>query len=469
MVKDGRPWRSGLRRKGLITPPLFGASAMLGPPMARRFALPLLIFASCALVYVLCLGDGRLTPSANNHYVHLARSFLHGQLSVLGNRPPGNNDWALFNGTWYVTFPPFPAVVLLPFVAIWDLATPDRLIWAVLAGLAPALLFTLLQTLSARGESPRSLRDNLVLTALFAFGSVFFFVSVQGSVWFSAHVVASALLVLYVLSGLGAARPVLAGLCLGLCVACRPTTLLAGIWFVVEALRAHRRSPAVAERAVVGEEVHPLVRAVRWVQGADLRLASRQLALFVLPLSCVLGLLLWFNAARFDDPFSFGHEYLQIRWKARIDRYGLFDFHYLSKNLAVYLASLPWFSPTPPHIKVSLHGLALWFTTPCLLWLVWPKRWDARMVGLYLAVFGVALYDLCYQNSGWIQFGYRFALDYMPFMLVLLALGARRFGPGFYACLLFAVSVNTFGALTFDRAPRFYDDDRSQNRVFQPD
>jgi hypothetical protein len=57
----------------------------------------------------------------------------------------------------------------------------------------------------------------------------------------------------------------------------------------------------------------------------------------------------------------------------------------------------------------------------------------------------------------------------MPFMMVLLALGARRFGPGFYACLGFAVIVNTFGALTFDRAPEFYDNDRSQNRVFQPD
>ncbi len=437
--------------------------------MARRFSLPLLIFALCALVYVLCLGEGRLTPSRNNHYVHLAHSFLNGQLSVVGNRPPGNNDWALFNGTWFVTFPPFPAVVLLPFVALWGLATPDRLIWAVLAGAAPALLFVLLEKISAQAQAhaqpARSRRDNLVLTTLFAFGSVFFYVSVQGSVWFSAHVVASVLLMLYVLSGLDAARPALAGLLLGLCVATRPTTLLAGIWFVVEALRAHRK----AQPPEIAEDAHPLTRALSWVLGADLKRAAQKLAWFALPLAGVLGILLWFNAARFDDPFSFGHEYLQIRWKTRIDRYGLFDYHYLSKNLAVFLTSLPWFSPTAPYVKISLHGLALWFTTPGLLWILWPRRWDARMVGLVLAVFGVALYDLCYQNSGWIQFGYRFALDYMPFMLVLLALGARRFGPGFYACLLFAISVNTFGALTFDRAPRFYDDDRTQNRVFQPD
>jgi hypothetical protein len=135
----------------------------------------------------------------------------------------------------------------------------------------------------------------------------------------------------------------------------------------------------------------------------------------------------------------------------------------------VFLASLPWLSSDPPYVKISLHGLALWFTTPNLLWLLWPKRWDARMVGLAAAVCVVAGMNLLYQNSGWVQFGYRFSLDYMPFMFLLLALGARRFGPGFYLCMAFAICVNTFGALTFDRAHRYYDNDWTQNRVFQPD
>jgi hypothetical protein len=29
--------------------------------------------------------------------------------------------------------------------------------------------------------------------------------------------------------------------------------------------------------------------------------------------------------------------------------------------------------------------------------------------------------------------------------------------------------VNTFGAITFDRLYQFYDDDNTQERVFQPD
>ena len=50
------------------------------------------------------------------------------------------------------------------------------------------------------------------------------------------------------------------------------------------------------------------------------------------------------------------------------------------------------------------------------------------MVGLMIAAVAVALLDLCYQNSGWVQFGYRFSLDYMIFLVLLLALGGILFG-----------------------------------------
>jgi len=85
-----------------------------------------------------------------------------------------------------------------------------------------------LSRLSERGQSARSERENLLLTALFAFGTVYFFVAVQGTVWFAAHVVSSALLVSYALFSLDAARPVLAGATLGLAFLTRPTTALAG-------------------------------------------------------------------------------------------------------------------------------------------------------------------------------------------------------------------------------------------------
>lgn len=433
--------------------------------MKRRAVLPLAIFLTCSLTYVALLGTRAGGPSENNHYVHLAASLLQGKLGVLGNTPPGTNDWAFYEGRWFVSFPPFPALVIAPAVAIWGLATRDALFWAGLAGLAPALLFVLLTRLRERGDSTRSLRDDLVLTAMFAFGTVYFYVAVQGTVWFAAHVVASALLVLYLFAALDARHPALAGLCLGLLWATRPPTLLAGTLFVVEALRAHRKP----EPPPIDPAFHPLRQALAWVRGADLGRFVRAHVQLAIPLVGVLALQLWMNYARFDDPLCFGHEYLQIRWRGRIDRWGLFNYHYVSKNLAVFLASLPWLTDHRPYVRISLHGLALWVTSPNLLWTLWPKHVDARTVGLWLAVIPVAVLDLMYQNSGWVQFGYRFALDYMPFLIVLLALGRRRFGPGFFLCLAIAVAINAFGAVTFDRAWQFYDDDGTQNRLFQPD
>jgi hypothetical protein len=438
---------------------------MLPAAMARRAALPAALFVFCALVYVLVLGERAWTPSPDNHFVHLAESFLEGQLSVLGYDPPGNNDWARYEGTWYVSFPAFPALVIAPAVAIFGTATLDRLFWAMIAALAPALLYVLLRRLSERGLGVRTPRENLVLALLFAFGTVFFYSAVQGTVWFAAHMVAVNLLILMMLFGFEARRPMLAGLCLGLCFLTRTTTALGALFFAVEAIAAHRRT----DRPLTPSLDHPLRIAARYVADADLPKVLKSYALFALPVLCAIGVQLWMNAARFDDPLTFGHEYLQIKWRGRIETWGLFDYHYLSKNLAVFLASLPWLSSEAPHIKVSLHGLALWFTTPNLLLVLWPKRVDVATVSLALPALLICLLNLCYQNSGWIQFGYRFALDYMPMLIVLLALGMRRFGPIFYTCMALAVAINAFGAFTFDRAWQFYDNDRTQNRLFQPD
>ena len=433
--------------------------------MQRPWLLPVAIFVVSAAVYVAVLGDRATSPSANNHFVHLAESYLEGQLHVVGNKPPGNNDWAKYDGRWYVSFPPLPAVLILPAVAIWGTGTWDPLFWALLAGLAPALLFSLLRRLREERESERTLVEDLVLTGLFAFGTVFFFVAVQGTVWFAAQVVASLLLLLYLRFGLDARRPLLAGAALALLLATRPTTSLAVTFFMVEAFRAQRRSTAASD----DPRAHPMVRAARFLVGVDWPRVIRTGLVFALPVLLVGGVLMTLNELRFDDPFEFGHSHLQIGWRRRIDRWGLFNYHYLSKNLGIWAASLPWLTSTAPYLRISRHGLALWFTTPNLLWALYPRRADARMVALYLPVVLIGLLDLCYQNSGWVQFGYRFSLDYMPFLIVALALGKRRFGPVFYGLAVFAVVVNLFGALTFDRAWKYYDNDRSQTRVFQPD
>ncbi len=452
----------------------------------KRLLAPALVFGVCALVYVVTAGPRVLAPSPNNHYAHLAQSWLNGELGVLGGRPPGFNDWACFDSAhaavcppsalygaanpdqhWYVSFPPFPAVVMAPFVAVFGLDFPDPLVWALLAGLAPCLLFLLLRRLREEEISERTVKEDLVLVAIFAFGSVYYFTAVQGSVWFSAHVVASALLVGFLYFTIGMKSPVGAGVMLGLCFLTRPSTAPFALFFLLEAMRVSRAEGAEGGTRPEGAEGGSLGAYLREV---DWRSTIRRSAFFAAPILAVGALAMWHNHARFGDPFEFGHSFLMIRWRPRIEKWGLFNLHYLSKNLAVFAASLPWLSATSPYLTISRHGLALWFTSPNLVPVLWPRRVTPLMTGLFLSTGLVALWDLCYQNSGWVQFGYRFSLDYMPMLIVLLALGGRRLTSKLsLGLLVFAIVVNTFGAITFDRVGMFYDDDGSQERVFQPD
>ncbi|MET0389223.1 MAG: hypothetical protein ABW321_24840 [Polyangiales bacterium] len=438
---------------------------MLGSSFAPRMRAPLLIYVFCAAVYVATLGARARGPSDNVHFVSLAQSYLHGQLAVLGDRPPGDNDWAHYQGRWYVAFPPLPAVVIMPAVIVWRERVWDRLYWALFAGLGPALVYVLLRQLRERAGSGRSALDDCALTALFAFGSAFYYTAVQGTVWFAAHVVAVPLIALYLLGALDARRPLLAGASLGLLWLTRPPTLLLGSVFVIQALAVARRehTPALGPDAARSAQLRAFLADVQWAR------AARALAWFALPISACLLVYVWLNWTRFGDPFEVGYRYLRIRWSGRIEKWGLFNYHYFAKNLAVFLAALPWLSDTAPYVKVSRHGLALWVTTPAYLQVLWPKRVDTLTRSLALAAGSVALLDLCYQNSGWIQFAYRFSLDYSVLLVALLALGQRRFGAGFYALLAVAIAVNTFGALTFDRDGRFYDRDGTQNVIFQPD
>jgi hypothetical protein len=426
---------------------------------ARRLLLALGIYAVCTPIYFAFAPLDRITRhSSANHHVLLAESWVHRRLD-LGHAPPPytqNNDFAQYQGRWYVSFPPFPAVLMVPIVAVAGSAEKvrDGQVWLWLAALGPAVLFLALEKLRRGGHSQVSERIDLLLTGVFAFGTVYFFTAEQGTVWFAAHVVAVALSALYLLFAVDAERPVLAGLMIVLAFATRgPSIALGAAFFAFEALRVSRRPGAASWKDV------------------DRRALLRRLALFTAPILPILGLILWHNRARFGSVFEFGHTLLVIGWRARIEKWGLFSYHFLPRNLGVMLTSLPYLAKVPSHFVVNAHGLALWVTTPVYLYLLWPRRtgWLWRSLAVTVAL--VAVYDLLYQNTGWEQFGYRFSNDYAVLLVAMLAIGGFRLGRRFWALAAAGVALNAFGALTFHRAgyERFYYVDYSQQVLYQPD
>ncbi len=442
-------------------------SALREDGRARRVAVAVAIYVVTTGVFFALASRHRLVEHTPwNHFALLAEAWLNGRLD-LGGPPPsyaGNNDFALYEGKWFVTFPPFPAVLMVPLVALGGSATKvqDGQFFLWLSGIAPALLFLALEKLRRTGRSERSAAGNAALALLFAFGSVYFFTAVQGTVWFAAHVVGAALVTLYVLCALDADRPWLAGLLVGLGFMTRSPLLFAAPLFLYEAVRVSVRDGATLATGSFASRI----RAVNHRKALGLVVS------FAVPLVAVLAVALWHNRLRFGSPFDFGYEYLQITWRPRMEKWGLFHYHYLARNLGVILAGLPWWNPGgPAPLQINTHGLALWVTTPLYFWLLWPRRTEGLHWALWATVVAVALPTLFYQNTGWLQFGYRFSNDYAPLLFVLLALGGRGFGGLFRAAAIWSVVVNALGAATFERPKfqRFYYQDNTQRTIFQPD
>src|SRR6187431_3662879 len=215
------------------------------PETRRRRWIALGIYVCACVVYFLFAAPELLRAHTPwNHFALLADAWQKGRLD-LGGPPPaytGYNDFSHVGGKWYVVFPPFPALLLLPILAL--VKDPERVhdgqffLW--IAGVAPALLFLVLEKLRRFGRSQLSEFGNVGLALSFAFGSVYFFCAEQGTVWYAAHVVGAALSAAYLLFALEAERPWLAGLALGLGFATRTPLLFAAPLFVLEAVRTAR-------------------------------------------------------------------------------------------------------------------------------------------------------------------------------------------------------------------------------------
>lgn len=335
--------------------------------------------------------------------------------------------------TYYVSFPPFPALVFLPLAAISGYDVNDVLVTLLVGGLNAVLIFWLLQLLAIRGHSTRSTSDNLWLTFAFALGTVAFFSSVRGEVWFTALIFGIALNVGYMLAALDLKHPLVAGLLLGLGVATRVPIAFCFAFFAWQLL----------------------FPGGGWRRGRTREILVKG-AWFAAPIIIIGVALMQYNKARFGEAGEFGHSYLSGGAADRVRDYGMFSWTYLNRNLLSAVLSLPRVLPSAPYVQVSTHGLGLLFTTPLLAFLLWPKKRPPIRRALWAAAALAAIPGLFYQNTGWSQFGYRFALDFMPYLFALLAVEGRPLDRRAKALIIFGIIVNLFGAITFGRYGQFY-------------
>jgi hypothetical protein len=171
----------------------------------------------------------------------------------------------------------------------------------------------------------------------------------------------------------------------------------------------------------------------------------------LLPLLVLLGL---YNFARFGSPLEAGYSY-QAQGDptlALAKAAGTLAPAHLPKNLYNFLVAPPLpigGDAAPllhyPFLTPSEWGMGLIFVSPWLLAGLWARGRQAAI--LAAGAFLLLLPGLLQFGGGWVQFGYRYSLDALPFTAALVAVTvARRPGRWLPAAAVFCLAVNAWGA-----------------------
>lgn len=380
-----------------------------------------------------------------------------------------------------------PAFILVPLALVWGLEVNQNMISVLMGGLTTLLVWAITGRFTAHTAT------RVGLTVLAMFGTTLWYSAANGSVWYFAHATAVFFVFATIYATVVLRNPLLAGAFVGAAFLCRPTTALAGFFPLV----------AFADRWYVADAGRAIWQRIRLRPLVDLAVG---VAPFVL-IGLAVNWLRFDNP--FESGYNYSEEFHQIDLKWRWE-YGLLHPAYIPRHAEVFWEYMPIFSSAGSYVWPSWGGLAMWFTSPALLlglfvhlrrytrpalaiaaavgvggavilfasivarlelgawrlsdvplamhllpfWLVVGIALtlavgarDRLVLACWAAIIPIALFNWMFAATGWSQFGYRYGLDFMPFLFVLAVMAVPRLR--WYHALLIAasVAVNLWGVL----------------------
>jgi len=362
------------------------------------------VLVTFAITLVVFLVYNFLGPPATifNNFVLLGDAFLHGRVEIVDAVDPSHIEYALNNGKLYIIPPPWPAIILLPGILIFGLDLNQTLAGAVLGAIAAAIAFSVVRSMTER------LSTQIWLTALFFFGTVYFYAAADGSVWFFSHTVAVLFLFAAIYFTIVRKNPLIAGLCLGAAFWTRQPTILTLPFFLIMFSDQWLRPPA-AGSLIERINLKPL-----------LQLGSG-IGVFVLASFA-------YNFARFDTPLDASQHHLPERVRAQPwFNHGPFDPRYISRHVTVFFESMPIVQSQAPYILPSWGGMAFWASTPAFFYALFNRVRDRRLIILGIGIIAVTTAIIIsraiasYWDAGWATYTFPSKINIAPFYLLILA------------------------------------------------
>ena len=184
-----------------IAAPANAASGTAWKLWLQAYRVEVTLFAVTFFVFSAFSGQRFWRQSAAPHFVYQSKAWLEGRTDIDPEVLPNLEDWACVREVsgakvrcegqpqrtdrWYSSFPWFPALVMLPFVVVNGYQLNDTSFGVIVGALAVALFFALLRVIKDTEGTQTSRMDDALTSLLLGFGTLFFYATLRGEVWFS--------------------------------------------------------------------------------------------------------------------------------------------------------------------------------------------------------------------------------------------------------------------------------------------
>ena len=367
----------------------------------------------------------------------MADGFLKGRLYIEGACWDG--DCAFYNGKQYVILPPLPAILIMPFIAIFGVDFAGFTILGVIIWGGIGLIWRrIIMTLTDDKDTLR-----LVLIA-FLFATPLHYVALRADgLWFFAQLVGVLMVSGAFFFTLVRPNALIAGAFIGLAFLSRQLTLfLLPFLFVLH------------------------TPAKEYIFRINVQSIMRGLKLAAFPTLAVLSYLL-FNYLRFGHALDTGYAHIfplqgaeageVPEWlKDRVRDVGVFSPDYFLFNAAYMFFQGPHMEFTGPYLLdpgyVDDNGYGLLLGCP-FLFFYFVAPWSRRYLAGALTIAGLLAVGLLYHSNGFQQHSVqRYVLDWLPIAFLFLPAAIDRTGKGLFALLaIYAM----FLAVAFQAAAAF--------------